>query len=64
MSLLEPELHAGLEAEVALTIVSACEVVAEAGQLIVRIDQADGERAANRDVHAAADRNCEGIVRR
>jgi hypothetical protein len=51
-SLLKPDLNTGLKAEVALTVVAMCEVVAEAGQLIVRIEQPDGDLLAHHDVKA------------
>src|SRR5215469_2588272 len=59
---LEPELHPGLEAEVALAVVAAGEIVAEAGEVIIGIDEADGELGANRDVNATADGHRKSVV--
>jgi hypothetical protein len=50
---LEPELNASLEAKVALTVVAAGEVIAEAGQLIIRIHEPDCEVLRDGDVNAA-----------
>ena len=61
---LEPELDAGLEAKVAPAVVAAGEVVAEAGQLIIRVHQPDRDLAADDDIHATADRQGKGIVAR
>lgn len=59
---LEPELDAGLEAKVALAVVATGEVVAEAGQLIIRVHQPDRDLAADGDIHATADCHGKGIV--
>ena len=61
---LEPQLDAGLEAKVALAVVAAGEVVAEAGQFIIRIHQPDRDLAADGNIHATADRHGKGIVAR
>jgi hypothetical protein len=59
---LEPQLDSGLEAKVVLAVVAAGEVVAEAGQLIIRVHQPDRDLAADGDIHATADRHGKGIV--
>jgi hypothetical protein len=59
---LEPELYISLEAEVALAVVAAGEIVAEAGEVIIGVDEADGELGANRDVNATADGHRKSVV--
>ncbi len=44
-----------LDTEVALAVVASREVVAKAGQLMIRVHQPDRELAADRDIHALAD---------
>jgi len=61
---LEPERDAGLEAKVAPAVVAAGKVVAEAGQLIIRVHQPDRDLAADDDIHATSDRQGKGIVAR
>ena len=61
-SSLEPKLNAGLEAEVALAVVAAGEVVAEAGQHIIRIHDSDRDFFAGRKVDAAAHRHRKGVI--
>ena len=48
----EPELHSGLEAEVALAVVAAGEVVAKAGQHIICIHDPDRDLLGHREVAA------------
>jgi hypothetical protein len=48
-------LHASLGSEIALATVVAGEVVTEAGQLIINIDQTNGDALSCLNIRASAD---------
>jgi hypothetical protein len=54
-SALKPELHASLEAEVALTVVTVSEVIAKAGQIEICIHQRHPDMLIHHDVNATTD---------
>ena len=59
---LKTELNSSLEAEIALAVVAAREIVAEAGQLIIRIDEPDRDVLRDREVNPTADRQSKRII--
>jgi hypothetical protein len=59
---LEPELDACLKTEIALAVVAASEVVAEARQFKIGIHQSNGNSGGHGNVDAATDRHRKRIV--
>jgi hypothetical protein len=59
---LKPELDSGLKAEVALAVIAAGKVVAEARQYITRIHDPDGDLLSHREVNAATNIESKRIV--
>ena|SRR3974390_555867 len=52
--MLEPELQAGLEAEVALGAVTEDEVIAEVGFDVVGVEEPDGEATSSLEIYTSA----------
>lgn len=60
---LETELHAGLEAEIALAVVAVREVIAEASQLKISVHDANRDLLSDCYVDTSANGHGEGIIR-